>query len=721
MGRRSSVPHACKYYRFLLILLLLIPCLLDAQSFRGSIRGKVVDPGGDVIPGATVSAKNNATAQTRMTTSSEDGGYVLAELPAGEYTVTAAAPGLSPVAQNVVVSVGLDTTANFDLTKLEKHAEQVTVTAEAPVIDESHDVLGEVVERELVANLPLNGRDFGKLVALVPGATVEPSGVAAVEYGFGQFTINGNRDRSNNYTLDGTDNNDPYFNNSALNQTGIGGAPASLLPIEAIQEFNLQAQFPAEYGRNSGSVVNIVTKSGTNQFHGSAFEYVRNDLFDARNYFNRVIDLDGVFQPKTEFRNNQFGGSIGGPIIKDKTFFFGAYEGQRERVGSDFSLLVPTATQISEAQALAAGTIPLANGSSGGTASPALTNILTQFFPASTSGLAPGVVHDFNDVDSLIAKVDQQFTERETFSARYAYASSQQTFPLGSLGGFGSGSRLPEFAQTSPTRVQVFSGSFLSTLSVHKLNEVRFGYSRYTTSFNSLDANFNPSNLGIDFGTGALGLPEIDFGGVFDNLGATGYSIPRGRTSESYQILDNFTIEAGRHTVKFGGEFRRAIVSSFNNNLERGIFSFTPADPTTLPLCSGAVAAAGCSDPGVLTLVSYYQGNTFPSIDYGNTQRTTYNNGLAFFAQDDFRATPHLTMNFGLRWEYFGPISEKNGILANLGTDGLLHMVGTGGVNGAYNRDLHNLARVPALPGIPFRRRFFAAAMGSISTTFLRI
>ncbi len=662
--------------------LMLVPSFLAAQSFRGSIRGKVVDPSGGVIVGAKVSAKNAATGLQRDGLTGDDGAYVLSELPAGEYTVTALAAGLSPVSQNVIVSVGLDTTADFDLTKIEKQQQEVLVTAEAPVIDETRDVLGEVVERKLVADLPLNGRDFGKLVALVPGATVEPSGVAAVQSGFGQFTINGNRDRSNNYTLDGTDNNDPFFNNSALNQTGIGGAPASLLPIEAIQEFNLQSQFPAEYGRNSGSVINIITKSGTNQFHGSAFEFVRNDLFDARNYFNRAVDADGVAHPKTAFRNNQFGGAIGGPIIKDKTFFFGAYEGQRERVGSDFSLLVPTATQISEAQAISAG--------SGTPPSAALTTILTKFFPASTTGLTPGVVDDKNDVDSLIAKVDHQISDHEMLSARYAYASSQQVFPLGSLGGFGSGSRLPEFAQSSPARVQVFSASLLSTLSSRQLNEVRFGYSRYRTSFSSLDANFDPSTLGIDFGTGKTGLPEIDFGGAFENLGATAFSIPRGRTSQSYQILDNFTIETGHHTIKFGGEYRRAQISSFNDNLERGLFSFSAADPTTLSPCTQAVPLAGCSDQGVLTLVSYYQGNTFPSIEAGNTQRKTFNNGLAFFAQDDFRATSHLTLNLGLRWEYFGPIGESSNILANLGSDQQLHMVGTGGVNGAYKRDLNN-------------------------------
>src|SRR5882757_8480314 len=260
----------------------------SAQSFRGSIRGKVTDPSGSVIAGAKVSAKNTGTGLTREAITGNDGGYVLAELPAGVYTVTAQAPGLSPAGMNVQVSVGLDTTADFDLTKVEKRQEQLDVTAEAPLVERTRDVLGEVVDRALVTELPLNGRDFGKLVALVPGATVEPSGVAAIQSGFGQFAINGNRDRSNNYALDGTDNNDPFFNNSALNQTGIGGAPGSLLPIDAIEEFNLQSHFSAEYGRNSGSTVNIITRSGTNRLHGSLFEFVRNDALDARNFFNRA-------------------------------------------------------------------------------------------------------------------------------------------------------------------------------------------------------------------------------------------------------------------------------------------------------------------------------------------------------------------------------------------------------------------------------------------------
>jgi len=648
------------------MVVLLMPVLALAQSYRGSIRGKVVDPSGSLIAGAKITAKNDATGLVRDTLTGSDGAYVLAELPAGLYVVMAESAGLSPVAQNIVVNVGLDTRADFDLTRVEKRVERITVTEAAPLVETTRDVLGEVVDQKLVTDLPLNGRDFGKLVALVPGATVEPSGVAGTQFGFGQFNINGNRDRSNNYSVDGTDNNDPYFNNSALNQVGITGAPASLLPIDAIQEFNLQSQFGAEYGRNTGSVVNILTRSGTNKLHGSAFGFFRNSALDARNYFN-------IEPRKTSFQNSQFGGSLGGPIVKGKTFFFGAYEGQRERVGSDFILGVPTPAQRAQARQVALNNgLPAIN--------PALDKIL-DFYPVSNTRTIPGVVRDKNDMDSLIAKVDHNFTGTEQLSGRYAFARSEQVFPLGNNGGFGKGSRLPQFAQTSPTRVQVVSVSLLSTLSPSRINEVRFGYSRYRTSFSSLDADFDPSTLGLDFGNGKLGLPEFDFSiPQLENLGAQGFSVPRGRTSQTYQILDNFTWLRGRHTVKFGGEFRRAAIENFNDNLERGIFSFSPSglDP----------------DPVVDVLANFYLGG--PNFDAfvlaltGDTHRTTYNNGMSFFAQDDFRVRPNLTLNLGLRWEYFGPLSEKNNLLSNLAADGTLAMVGSHGLDGVYERDLNN-------------------------------
>jgi hypothetical protein len=651
-------------------LILLLATLASAQSFRGSIRGKVTDPSGSVIAGANVSAKNIGTGLTREATTGLDGGYVLAELPAGVYTVTAQAASLSPAAMNVQVNVGLDTTADFDLTQVQKRQEQLDVTAEAPVIETTRDVLGEIVEQRLVSELPLNGRDFGKLVALAPGATVDPSGVAGTQGGFGQFNINGNRDRSNNYTLDGTDNNDPFFNNSALNQTGIGGAPASLLPIEAIEEFNLQSQFAAEYGRNSGSIVNIVTRSGTNHLHGSAFEFLRNSALDARNVFN-------TSSRKSVFQNNNFGVALGGPVIKDKTFFFGAYEGQRERVGSDFLLLLPRQDQIAEARSIA-------QGINGGVINPGLDAVMA-FYPQSDMNEVPSVVHDKNDGNNLIVKLDHSFSQSELLTGRYAFSQSDQVFPFGSPGGFGTGSRLPDFAQTSPARVQVLSASLLSNLGLSKINEIRFGYSRYRTSFSSLNANYDPVANGLNLGTGKLGLPEFDFTGI-ENLGAIGFSVPRGRTSQTYQILDNFTWLHGKHTLKFGGEFRRASIENFNDNVERGIFQFT--------------AGIGLSeDPIVDSLANFYTGGSqdncfcsFELVDSGNTQRTTYNNGFSFFAQDDFRLRSNITVNLGLRWEYFGPLSEKNNLLSNLATDGTLAMVGTHGLDGIYERDLNNFA-----------------------------
>ena len=666
----SSVGARVRQFAIPLLTVIVLSVVLLAQSYRGSIRGKVQDPSGGLIAGAKVTAKSSATGQMRETVTSTEGSYVLAELPAGEYVVTADAPGLSPVAQNVLVNVGLDTAADFDLVKVRQQTEQVTVTAAAPLIEENRDVLGQVVERKLVNELPLNGRDFGKLVALSPGATVDPSGVAGTQGGFGQFNINGNRDRSNNYTLDGTDNNDPFFNNSALNQTGIGGAPASLLPVDAIQEFNLQSQFGAEYGHNSGSVVNIVTRSGTNQFHGSAFEFLRNSALDARNYFN-------TDSRKSVFQNNNFGASFGGPIIHDKTFFFLAYEGQRERVGSDFALQVPTTAQIAKARSIAESASFLNQP-----VNPALDKILN-FYPASDVPVIPGVVRDSNNGNNVIAKLDQNISNTEQISARYAFSQSDQVFPFGSPGGFGTGSRLPQFAQTSPARVQVVSASWLSTLSASKINEVRFGYSRYRTSFSDLNANFDPASLGINFGTGKLGLPEFDFTNI-GNLGAIGFSVPRGRTSNTYQVLDNFTWTRGKHTWKFGGEFRRAAIDNFNDNVERGIFQF-------------AAGNGFDTDPVVDSLVNFYTGGAFDAnfdsfvlVDTGNTQRTTYNNGFSFFAQDDFRVANNFTLNFGMRWEYFGPMSEKHNLLSNLASDGTLAMVGTHGLDGLYERDLHD-------------------------------
>ncbi len=415
--------------------------------------------------------------------------------------------------------------------------------------------------------------------------------------------------------------------------------------------------------------------------------------------------------PQTLFINNQFGGSIGGPIIHDKTFFFAAYEGQRERVGSDFNFSVPTQTEINDARTLALGINP-------GIVTAPLDAILS-YFPVNNtdSNQVAGAVNDYNNLDNFILKVDHRLTPNEQIAVRYAFGQSDQQFPLGSLGGFGSGSRLPGFGQISPTRVQVVSASLLSTLGATKINELRFGYTRFRNSFTSEDA-VNPLTGVPDFGTDHTGLPEIDFGGYIENLGATAYSVPRARVSQNYQILDNFTWTHGAHTLKFGGEFRRAEVSAFNDNLERGLIGFTPED---LP------PAFQVEDPVVNLLANFYLGNTcdtdpggscdgYAEGNVGNTQRTTYNNGLAFFAQDQFRLRPNLTITYGVRWEYFGPISEKNNLLSNFpgpfGPNSLLETVGKGGLSSAYNRDLNNFGPRIGVAWNPFANTTVRAGYG---------
>ena len=680
----------------------LIAMAASAQSFRGSIRAEVSDSQGLPIADARVTVRNIATSETREGIADSDGVYVFRELPAGEYEVAAIAHGFQEFRQpHVLVSVGAETSLVLELAKPTEVIERTVVTETLPLLSTTETTLSQLVERQLVQELPLNGRDFGKLVALTPGVTVEGSGVAGSEKGFGQFNINGNRDRSNNYMLDGTDNNDPFFNNSALNQVGITGAPATLLPLDAIEEFNLQSQFNAEYGRNSGSAVNIITRSGTNRFHGSLYEYNRNSAYDARNYFNPA----GT--PKSRFNNNNFGGSLGGPIATGKTFFFFAYEGQRERVGSDFNLAVPSQADIIAARNLARNnpffTVSAIN--------PALDKIVA-LFPTSDTNSLPFSVRDKNDNNNLIAKIDHRFSDSLILTGRYAFGQSDQVFPLGSLGGFGSGSRLAPFAQQSPTRVQVISLSLLDTLSANKLNEIRFGYSRFRTGFTSADANgpnvIDPLALGLNMGTGKTGLPEIDFNGDIENLGATAFSIPRGRVSETFQILDNLTWVRGRHTFKFGGEYHRYDVQSFNDNLERGLLDVN----TTIDDGTGNFVPLDPNNAVVNELANFYIGNIFAEGLTGNTARFTFNNNLGFFAQDEIRLRPNLTLTAGLRWEYYGPLGEKNHLLSNFDASGNLVRAGSATLPHVYNRDLNNFGPRLGLAWNPRRNTVVRAAYG---------
>src|SRR5205823_526733 len=261
--------------------------------------------------------------------------------PIGTYSVTVSQSGFqTAVTTGVIVDVAGERRVDVSL-KPGQVSERVEVSGEAlPQVETTTNDLGGVLTSQTVENLPINGRDYAKLIYLNPGVAGSPDQISDSPGSFGEFSMNGARGRSNNYLLDGTDMNDGYRNDPAINQAGVFGTPSTILPIDAVAEVRVLSNFEPEYGRNAGAVVNIVTKSGTNFWHGTAAEYFRNDVLDARNFFNLST------QPKAPFRNNQFGASLGGPIVRDKTFFFLDYEGQQESVGVVTLGCVPDPAQI---------------------------------------------------------------------------------------------------------------------------------------------------------------------------------------------------------------------------------------------------------------------------------------------------------------------------------------------------------------------------------------
>src|SRR5215470_10518137 len=312
------VIDALKNYSLVLVCCALAAAIAQAQSIGGTINGVVSDPAGAVIRKATVTATNEGTSAARRTTTDENGYYTLPELPVGFYALKIEGGGFVPATwTRVKVDVGAETRVNVTLSLQAKEAE-VSISAEAPLVQPDSSALFEVIDNKQVNELPLNGRDFRRLTTLTSG-----SAPRSQRGSLGSYTVNGQREKSNIFLIDGVDNNDSFRSQPSFNQGGVTGAPATLMPVDALGEFSLQTQGAAEYGRNSGAVVNIVLKTGTNDLHGTAYDFLRNDNLDARQFFERT---------KNEFRNNNFGGVLGGPILKNKTFFFVGYEGQREFV-----------------------------------------------------------------------------------------------------------------------------------------------------------------------------------------------------------------------------------------------------------------------------------------------------------------------------------------------------------------------------------------------------
>jgi hypothetical protein len=672
----------------LLVFVLLSAAMLVGQTFRGTILGSVTDSTGAYVAGATVKVRNVGTGLERTTTTSTDGSYSVPELPIGTYSVTITQTGFqTAVTNNVEVNVATERRVDA-LLKTGQITQTVEVSGgDLPQIETQSNELGGVLTSKGVEDMPINGRDYTKLIFLNPGVAGSPDQITDSPGSFGEFSMNGARGRSNNYLLDGTDMNDGYRNDPAINQGGVFAVPSAILPIGAVAEMKVLSNFQPEYGRNAGAVVNIVTKSGTNALHGELFEYFRNDALDARNYFN----TEALRSP---FHNNQFGGSLGGPIVKDKTFFYANYEGQRETVGTVTLACVPDPAQIADDI--------LANGTPN-----AVTQAMLNFWPApnipgtyGNPSPVPGFGEDvgcpagpnaslitpsYNNLSSVIGKIDHNFNQNNILTGRYFFGDSTQSFPLALTA---SGGQLPGFNTITPTRVQLVSLSYVHTIGTNKVNELRYGWNRFAEGFFTQDQNFHPSSIGLcaassladcqGSGPHDSGLPIILVSGTpsgtsfFAQPGSTSGD-PRQRVDTNNQFIESFAWKIAKHDVKMGFEFRRTSIEQYFDKYFRGRLKFSD-------------------------LSSFLEGEPSGGLQYsGNSRRHTFENGYGLYIQDAFRLTPRLTLNYGLRWDYYGIVQEKNNLFANFlvtsfdpvsdtGTGNYLQ-VGTPGLSRLYNPD----------------------------------
>jgi hypothetical protein len=652
----------------------------NAQTFRGTILGTVTDSSGAAVSGATVSVKNTGTGLLRTVTTDDDGNYSTPELPIGTYSVTVEKSGFKAgLVSGISVEVSTERRADVALQPGDV-SQIVEVSGDTlPQVESTSNTLGGIIESTVVTNLPVNGRDYQKLIFLVPGVAGSPDQITDSPGSFGVFSVNGARGRANNFLLDGTDMNDGYRNDPAINEAGVFGTPATILPIEAIAELRVLSNFEPEYGRSAGGVVNIVTKSGVNDIHGTGFEFLRNNALDARNFFNQV----GT--PQNPFHNNQFGGAIGGPIHRDKTFFFVDYEAMREKGAESSTACVPTAQDIATATAANGGTVNpvvaallarnpwpapnlggscLSNGSDGQTPVTANVSLATPFS---------------NRVDSAIVKIDHNINANNLLTGRYYIGDSLQSFPLALVGG----GLVPGYNTSTPTRVQLVSISYVSTLTPSVVSEARLGWNRFAEGFFPQDRSFNPTSIGLDtIGPGTanaapynFGLPKISISGLAP-LGADNGD-PRQRVDTNWHYIDNISWKRGKHDIKFGYEFRRTSISQMFNRGFRGTLNFS----TQTNAATGLVTETG--------LQEFLAGTpTGGSQRQGDTNRNTFENSHAGYIQDSYRWKKNVTLNFGVRYDYFGLIQEKHGNFTNVDTaTGLGVLVGQGRL---YQPDYEN-------------------------------
>ncbi|MDQ1640052.1 MAG: hypothetical protein QOF62_3391 [Pyrinomonadaceae bacterium] len=563
----------------------------QSQATTGNIEGTIVDPNGAVVPNVTVTATNVDTGFEKTAQTNDDGTFVLSFLQPGNYKVTtAAASGFAGATyENVKVTVGAKNTLQVVLTA-GGTANVVNVEAQGESVETTRTSVSSTVDERRVINLPTNGRNFLDFVTLTPGIVRDPTRS-------GDLAVGGQKGTLNSLQIDGTSSDNTFFGQSS-GRTGSGRAP-SQFSIDTVREFQVnQNGFSAEFGRAAGAVINVVTKSGTNRFTGSAFEYFRDESLNARSPV-----LVAVNRPRPPGQINQFGGTIGGPIRKDKAFFFGAYEGQRSKLPNPVVLR----------------SLP--------------------FAPAAIQALLTPKAASYNIdrvQDTFLVKTDFNINNRNQLWIRF----NQQNFTGTNLEASGTTSSL-EHTGNSNVKTSTLSTGWTSTILNNLINEFRFQYSR-------------DREPGLSNSTAPETAVTASAGGISDGtftFGRNNFS-PRETTIRRYQFIDNQTRIAGNHSVKYGADLLFDRIFNFFPGLFSGAYTFT----SYANLAAGTPSRYRQSFAGAGTS----GGTTFPnSSEYG------------FFVQDDWRATPKLTLNLGLRYDYQAiakpPISNPDPALVAAG------------------------------------------------------
>src|SRR6478752_2229331 len=487
------------WYVYLFVLLVLISICsmpLLAQRITGDIAGEVTDSTGAVLPNVTITAVNTGTNFSRSAVTSDTGAFRIPELPIGTYKVTASAEGFKSAVQTTNVLSGSIVQSSFKLT-IGQRTETVEVEGSAPLVELSSNN-NNYVDNAKIENVPLNGRDFNSLLAITPGVQRTPGG------GFLAVSINGARTTSNNYFIDGLYNNDRYYGDSAIGETGIVGIPATIFPPEAIQELSVQETPSSEFGVKGGAPILLNMKSGTNTWHGGATWVNHSGFGDASNYFSQG--------QKTPIHNNQFNATIGGPIVKDKAFMFLFYEGQRYKSLAVSSRFVPTPDEIQ-------GAIDDITGK-GLTVDP-VGQALLNFFPTDPSGVIIAQSPTTASANTFGVKFDYRLNDKNSLAVRYIFGDSLQSAPPYAGLPPGPGQPADLFNSVAPSRAQMAGVSLISNFGTNKILESRVGFTRFAQLL-GIQNKIDPKSLGIDTGP----LSPADFGVPYVYLlplGAGGY------------------------------------------------------------------------------------------------------------------------------------------------------------------------------------------------------